>query len=139
MGRKSFTGGVTPAGLFRIQFDFSVGGQRFRPTLSWIPSETNLRRERELLTRVKAQIVAGTFHFADEFPDYRGTHRLPDTVRRRSCNDVFDAFLHHEPHVPSASASSRRRRSFAIVAASVLSSARSRGWPLWSNTNTALL
>lgn len=96
MGRKSITGGAVPAGSSRIQFDFSVGGQRFRPTLSWIPSETNLRRARELLTRVKAQIVAGTLHFADEFPDYRGTHRLPDTVRRRSCNDVFDAFLRHE-------------------------------------------
>ena len=53
MGRKSITGGVMPVGPCGIQFDFSIGGRRFRPTLPWIPSETNLRRARELLTRIK--------------------------------------------------------------------------------------
>jgi hypothetical protein len=46
MGRKSITGGVMPADPSRIQFDFSIDGQRFRPTLPWIPHETNLRRAR---------------------------------------------------------------------------------------------
>ncbi len=72
MGRKSITGGVMPAGISRIRFDFSIDGQRFRPTLPLIPNETNLRRARRHLTRIKAQIDAGTFCFADEFPRYRG-------------------------------------------------------------------
>jgi hypothetical protein len=41
MGRRSISGGVAPAGT-RIQFDFSIDRQRSRPTLPWIPSETNL-------------------------------------------------------------------------------------------------
>jgi len=96
MGRKSITGGVMPVGPCGIQFDFSIGGRRFRPTLPWIPSETNLRRARELLTRIKAQIAAGTFRFTDEFPAYRGSHTLPHSVRPRSCVEVFDAFLRHQ-------------------------------------------
>jgi hypothetical protein len=31
MGRASITGGVIPAGPARIQFDFRIAGQRFRP------------------------------------------------------------------------------------------------------------
>jgi hypothetical protein len=72
MGRKSITGGVIPAGLSRIRFDFTIDGHRFRPTLPWIPSETNLQRARTHLARIKAQIAAGTFCFSDEFPRYRG-------------------------------------------------------------------
>jgi hypothetical protein len=72
MGRRSVTGGVMPAGFTRIRFDFSIEGHRFRPTLPWTPNETNLRRARTYLARIKAQIVAGTFCFADEFPLYRG-------------------------------------------------------------------
>ena len=68
MGRKSITGGVMPAGPARIEFDFRVEGVRFRPTLPWIPNETNLRRARAMMVRIRAQIVAGTFCFADEFP-----------------------------------------------------------------------
>lgn len=96
MGRKSITGGVMPAGPARIQFDFSIGGRRFRPTLPWIPSETNLRRARELLTRIKARIAAGTFRFTDEFPDYRSSYTLPHSVRPRLCGEVLDAFLLHQ-------------------------------------------
>jgi integrase len=96
MGRKSITGGVMPAGAHRIRFDFSIDGKRFRPTLPWTPNETNLRRARTYLTRIKAQIEAGTFCFADEFPRYRGLQRLPPSLQSRSCGEVFDEFLRHE-------------------------------------------
>lgn len=46
MGRRSLTGGVTPIGRHRIQFDFTVDGRRYRPTLPWVPHEANLRRAR---------------------------------------------------------------------------------------------
>ena len=39
--------------------------------------------------------TAGTFSFAEEFPDYRFLRRLNGTVKVRSCNDVFDEFLAH--------------------------------------------
>ena len=96
MGRRSITGGVMPAGPTRIRFDFSIEGHRFRPTLPWTPNETNLRRARIYLARIKAQIVAGTFCFADEFPLYRGVGRLPPALRARSCGHVFDDFIRHE-------------------------------------------
>jgi hypothetical protein len=96
MGRKSITGGVMAAGPARIQFDFRIAGQRFRPTLSCIPTETNLRRARATVARIEAQIVAGTFSFADEFPRYKGLSRLPPPFRARTCGEVFDAFLRHE-------------------------------------------
>jgi hypothetical protein len=96
MGRKSTTGGVIPAGPARIQFDFRIEGQRFRPTLAWIPHETNLRRARTYLARIKARITAGTFSFADEFPRYKGLSQLPPPLRARTCGEVFDAFLCHE-------------------------------------------
>jgi Arm DNA-binding domain len=54
MGRKSITGGVMPAGAHRNRFDFSIDGKRFRPTLPWIPNETNLRRARSYIARIKA-------------------------------------------------------------------------------------
>jgi integrase len=96
MGRKSITGGVMPAGPARIQFDFAIDGVRYRPTLPWIPHETNLRRARTYLARIKAQIGAGTFCFADEFPHYHGLQMLPPPLRARTCGEVFDAFLCHE-------------------------------------------
>ena len=96
MGRKSITGGVMPAGLDRIRFDFTVDGHRFRPTLSWIPNETNLQRARTHLARIKAQIAAGTFCFSDEFPRYRGLQKFPPTLQHRTCGQMFDDFLRHE-------------------------------------------
>ena len=96
MGRRSITGGVMPAGPTRIRFDFSIEGHRFRPTARWIPNETNLRRARTYLARIKAQIVADTFCFADEFPLYRGVRRLPPALRARACGQVFDDFIRHE-------------------------------------------
>src|ERR1700730_778871 len=96
MGRRSITGGVIPAGPYRIQFTFYVDGVRVRPTLPWIPHEANLSRARAQLARIKTQIAAGTFCFADEFPNYRGVRTLPRPSRIKSCGDVFDAFLDHE-------------------------------------------
>jgi integrase len=84
------------AGPARIQFDFSIDGQRFRPTLRWIPNEANLRRARVHVARIKAQIAAGTFSFADEFPRYRDLQKLPRALQPRSCGEVFDDFLRHE-------------------------------------------
>jgi hypothetical protein len=84
MGRKSMSGGVMSAGLSRIRFDFTVDGHRFRPTLPWIPNETNLQRARTHLARIKAQIAASTFCFADEFPRYRGLQKLPPALQHRS-------------------------------------------------------
>jgi hypothetical protein len=96
MGRRSITGGVIPANGRRIQFDFAIEGVRYRPTLRWEPTEANLRRAREHLRRIKARIAAGTFNFAEEFPDFRRLHELPLTLRAQTCAEVFDAFLRHE-------------------------------------------
>lgn len=92
MSRKSITGGVVPAGRARIRFDFTIDRQRFRPTLRWIPNEANLGRARTYLSRIKAQIEAGTFCFADEFPHYRGLHKLPRTLQQRSCGESIRRF-----------------------------------------------
>ncbi len=95
MGRKSITGGVTPAGPNRIQFDLHIDGVRLRPTLPWVPNEANLRRARATFARMKAQIAAGTFCFADEFPRFKGLSRLPPPFRSRTCGQIFDGFLLH--------------------------------------------
>ena len=71
MGRKSTTGGVSPSGPCRIQFDFTIDGKRYRPTLQRTPHETNLRRARELLSRIKARIAAGRY-FTRPPPHWRG-------------------------------------------------------------------
>jgi integrase len=95
MGRKSITDGVTPLGRNRIQFDFTLRGIRFRPTLPWVPNETNLRRARERLVRIKACIANDTFRFAEEFPDYRGLRTLRVPLGAQTCGEIFDAFLQH--------------------------------------------
>jgi integrase len=95
MGRKSKTGGVTVAGRERIQFDFTFGGVRYRPTLLRTPTETNLRRACEHLVGIKERIAAGTFSFAEEFPDFLHLDKVPDEGCPRTCADVFDAFLAH--------------------------------------------
>ena len=96
MGRKSITGGVASAGPHRIQFDFVIDGKRFRPTLRWIPNQANLEQARKLLMRIKAQIDAGTFCFSEVFPDYKGLRKIPNSVRAKTCSEVFDEFLHHQ-------------------------------------------
>ena len=89
MGRHSTTGGVIAVGQDRIQFAFQFEGRRFRPTLLMTPSALNLRRARENLRRIKARIAAGTFSFADEFPDYRYLQKVVDSNELRTCNRVF--------------------------------------------------
>lgn len=79
-----------------IRFAFAGDGVRYRPTLRWEPTEANLRRVREHLRRIEARIAAGTFCFAEEFPDFRGLQKLPLPLREQTCFDVFDAFLPHE-------------------------------------------
>ena len=96
MGRRSLTGGIKPLGFHRIQFDFRIDGVRYRPSLPWIPHETNLRRARLFLADVKARIDAGTFRFNEAFPDFSTRKRVPLPLSGRSCSDVFDAFLDHE-------------------------------------------
>ena len=87
MGRRSITGGVIPANGRRIQFDFTIDRARYRPTLPWEPTEANLRSAREHLRRIKARIAAGTFNFVDEFPDFRGLHKLPLPLRAQACSE----------------------------------------------------
>lgn len=55
-----------------------------------------VRRARVHVARIKAQIAAGTFSFADEFPRYRDLQKLPRALRPRSCGEAFDDFLRHE-------------------------------------------
>lgn len=59
MGSRSESGGVTPIGSHRIQFDFTVEGRRYRPTLPWVPHEANLRRARVHLAQIRMRIAAG--------------------------------------------------------------------------------
>ncbi len=49
---------------------------RYRPTLTRIPTEANLRRARKQLQELKARIANGTFRFAEDFPDFLHIDRL---------------------------------------------------------------
>jgi integrase len=95
VGRKSISGGVIAVGRNRIQFDFMLDGVRYRPRVVRSPTEANLRRAREHLKDIKVRIRAGTFCFAEEFPDFRGLHKVVDPSQVRSCAQVFDEFLSH--------------------------------------------
>src|SRR5512147_458129 len=95
MGRTSRSGGVRRAGLHRIQFTFNLGGVRYRPTLPWVSTEANLRRARQHLTGIKIRITAGTFSFAEEFPDYRQLRKVPHAISPRTCDQVFNEYLAH--------------------------------------------
>ena len=95
MGRRSISGGVIAKGHNRIQFEFMLDGVRYRPSLRRPPTEANLRRAREHLKDIKLRIRAGTFCFAEEFPDFRDLQKIIAPSQVRSCNQVFDAFLDH--------------------------------------------
>ena len=95
MGRKSITGGVIGRGHHRIQFDFILDGVRYRPSIRRRPTEANLQQAREYLKDIKARIRAGTFCFAEEFPDFRELHRVVEASQLKTCGQVFDAFLRH--------------------------------------------
>jgi integrase len=68
---------------------------RYRPSLLRAPSEANLRCARTQLAAIKERIAAGTFSFADEFPDFRDLNRLRGGGAPTVCGAVFDAFLSH--------------------------------------------
>ena len=70
-------------------------GVRYRPTLPWTPTETTLRRARQHLVGINARIAAGTFSFAEEFPDYRHLKEVPRAGSPRTCGQVFDEYLAH--------------------------------------------
>jgi integrase len=93
VGRKSIHSGVRALGGDRIQFDFEFDGVRYRPTLERSPTEANLRRARKQLHEIKQRIDAGTFVFAEEFPDYRFIKNVVAAQKRRTCDQVFDEFL----------------------------------------------
>jgi hypothetical protein len=57
------------------------------------PTEANLKRARKQLVEIKQRIAAGTFVFAEEFPDYRFIKNLAAPQKRRACDQVFDEFL----------------------------------------------
>lgn len=95
MGRKSRTGGVIAKSKRRIQFEFWFKGVRYRPSLLRTPTEANLRRAREQLAGIKERIDAGTFSFAEEFPNFRNLNNVPHQGSPRTCAQVFDAFLAH--------------------------------------------
>ena len=102
MGRKAFLSGVQAKGPDRIQFDFEFEGGRYRPTLTRIPSETNLRRAHKQLIDIKKRIERGMFNFQEEFPGYRYKASLAVTdeviARPETCNDVFDKFPAYKEH-----------------------------------------
>ena len=93
MGRKSISGGVWALGSDRIQFDFDFDGVRYRPTLKRSPTEANLKRARKQLVEIRQRIAAGTFVFAEEFPNYRFIKNMAAPQKRRTCDNVFDEFL----------------------------------------------
>jgi integrase len=93
VGRKSISGGVSPLGSDRIQFDFEFDGIRYRPTLKRTPTEANLKRARKQLLEVRQRIAVGTFVFAEEFPGYRFIKNVESPQKRRTCDQVFDEFL----------------------------------------------
>lgn len=93
MGRKSIHGGVSALESDRIQFDFQFDGVRYRPTLKRAPTEANLKGARKKLDEIKQRIAAGSFVFAEEFPDYRFIKDVAAPQKRRNCDQVFDEFL----------------------------------------------
>jgi hypothetical protein len=50
-------------------------------------------RARKRLLEIKQRIAAGTFVFAEEFPDYRFIKNVEAPQKRRTCDQVFDEFL----------------------------------------------
>lgn len=75
MGRRSTTGGVTPA-RDRIQLYFRFQNQKCRPTLAMKPTPANMTYARRLVRDIEEKIRHGTFNLAAEFPDYKGLERF---------------------------------------------------------------
>jgi integrase len=77
MGRKSTTGGVTPAGD-RIQLYFRYRLQRCRPTLDLKPTPPNLEHARRYVRDIEERIRHDRFDLAKEFPTYKGLSRFQE-------------------------------------------------------------
>lgn len=77
----------------RIQFDFTVGNTRYRPTLDLPPTQANLRHAKRQLATIKSRIANGTFSFSDEFPDYRFIDKVATAASRPTFGTVADKFL----------------------------------------------
>lgn len=75
MGRKSTTGGVTPAGS-RIQLYFRYQNQKCRPTLDMAPTPPNLAYAKRLVGDIQERIRHDRFDLAKEFPTYKGLERF---------------------------------------------------------------
>ena len=95
MGRRSTSGSVTALGPNRIQFDFRIGTQRYRPSIECPSTESNLERARTRMKRISERISAGTFCFANEFPGFRNLTRVSQHSKMHTCRAVFDEFLAH--------------------------------------------
>ena len=85
-----------------IQFTIWYKNKRYRITVARASTEANLRRAHKQLKEIDARIADGTFNFAEEFPDFRDLNKLPRepgtataAQAKRTCNQVFDAFLRH--------------------------------------------
>lgn len=95
MGRRSTSGSVTALGPNRIQFDFRIGTQRYRPSIECPSTESNLERARTRMKRISERISAGTFCFSSEFPGFRNLTRVSQHSKMHACRAVFDEFLAH--------------------------------------------
>lgn len=75
MGRRSTTGGVTPAGS-RIQLYFRFQGMRCRPTVARAPTPANLAWAKRYVNDIEERIRHGRFDLGKEFPEYKGLARF---------------------------------------------------------------
>ena len=106
----------------RIQFEFNFKGARYRPSLNITPSEANLRRARERRQVIKQRIAAGTFAFAEEFPDFHGLEEVPYGGSPRSCCRTSCSIRHH----PQSSCGARSSLAIAITLMSKIRLSASR-------------
>lgn len=84
---------MTAKGADRIQFDFTVNGDRYRPTIQMRPTKTNLQYAAQRLVDIKRRITLGTFNFAEEFPDYRFIGSITGPANRPTFRKVGELFL----------------------------------------------
>lgn len=91
MGRRSTTGGVTPAGN-RIAVRITWKGEDIRPTLDLKPTAANLLHARRLRATILQEIKDGTFVLASHFPNYRfaSHHEQGNAEENRTFKEWFD-------------------------------------------------
>lgn len=84
--------GITPKGD-RIELCFSYQGKRYRPTLDWAPTQTNLKNAKRRLLEIRRRIHDGTFSFRDEFPDYKWVDKVAPRADTSTFDQVADEYL----------------------------------------------